>query len=99
MATTAAWGKHTYMLRDALRGCIDHIPPEVMPFDIATNEVWECTRLVMSDSVASHSERAECLSMVMEGVVDIATPQRRARAGVAVAVLRSCGRCGNSASP
>lgn len=71
MPTTSSWGRHTYMLRDALRGSIDQIPAEVMPSDIATSEVWECTRLVMSDSAAK-SERAECLSMIMEGLVDIA---------------------------
>jgi N-acyl-L-homoserine lactone synthetase len=72
MPTTASWGRHTYMLRDALRGCLDQIPPQAMPRDIATREVWECTRLVTSDSVASHSERAACLSMVVGGLVDIA---------------------------
>lgn len=72
MPTTSSWGHHTYMLRDALRGCLDQIPPKAMPSDIATTEVWECTRLVMSDCVASHSERAECLSMIVDGLVDIA---------------------------
>ena len=43
MATTAVWGQHTYMLRDALRGCLEQIPAEVMPSDIATDEVWECS--------------------------------------------------------
>ena len=27
MPTTAAWGRHTYMLRDALRGGLESIPP------------------------------------------------------------------------
>ena len=39
---TSALGHSTYMLRDALRGIIDQIPPEAMPDDIATNDVWEC---------------------------------------------------------
>ena len=86
------------MLRDALRGCIDQIPAEVMPFDIATSEVWECTRLVISDSVASHSERAECLSMIVGGLVDIAN-RNGGLEFVSLTPLRSCGRCGNSASP
>lgn len=71
MATTSSWGRHTYMLRDALRGYIDQIPTDMMPCDLATREVWECTRIVMSDQVAGQSERAECLSMVIGGAVDI----------------------------
>ncbi len=72
MPTTAQWGAHTYMLRDALRGELRHIPPEVMPADIATPEVWECTRLVMSDTVAGHDERSTCLSLIVDGLVKIA---------------------------
>jgi N-acyl-L-homoserine lactone synthetase len=75
MATNARWGHSTYMLRDALRGIIDQIPPEAMPADIATNDVWECTRLVISDSVTGHSDRAECLSLIVGGLVDIAHRQ------------------------
>ena len=72
MATTATWGRYTYMLRDALRGSLENIPSGVMPSDIAESEVWECTRLVMSDSVVSQAERADCLSLIVEGLVDIA---------------------------
>jgi acyl homoserine lactone synthase len=71
MPTTASWGRYTYMLRDALRGCVEQIPSEAMPSDIATDEVWECTRLVMSDCVTSQSARAQCLSLIVEGLVDI----------------------------
>jgi len=72
MPTTAAWGHHTYMLRDAMRGCLDEIPASVMPTDIATTEVWECTRLVICDSVATHAQRAICLSLIVEGLVETA---------------------------
>lgn len=72
MATTASWGQFTYMLRDAVRGCLDQIPSEVMSSEIVAGEVWECTRLVMSDSVAGQSERADCLSLIVEGLIDIA---------------------------
>ncbi len=71
MPTTASWGPHTYMLRDALRGRIDEIPPGMVPGDIATGEVWECTRLVTSEGVATATERAQCLSLTIGGVVDI----------------------------
>lgn len=72
MATTAAWGQHTYMLRDALRGCLDQIPAKVMPSDIASSDVWEGSRLVISDSLTGQSERAQCLSLIFDGMVDIA---------------------------
>jgi acyl homoserine lactone synthase len=72
MATTATWGKHSYMLRDALRGWLEDIPAEVMPTDVESRDVWECTRLVMSDEVATQSDRANCLSLIVGGLVDIA---------------------------
>ncbi len=72
MPTTSNWGRHTYMLRDALRGSIETIPRTAMPTDIATDEVWECTRLVVSDALTNPSDRAACLSMVVGGLVDIA---------------------------
>lgn len=71
MPTTAAWGKHTYMLRDALHGQLDAIPSAAMPLEIASKEVWECTRLVISDGVTSQADRAECLSLIVEGLVEI----------------------------
>jgi acyl homoserine lactone synthase len=72
MPTTSSWGKHTYMLRDALLGTVEQIPSEVMPTDIVSDEVWESTRLVISDAVTSRIERSECLSMIFGGLVDIA---------------------------
>jgi N-acyl-L-homoserine lactone synthetase len=72
MPTTAAWGEHTYMLRDALRGRLGQIPAGVMPQDMETKEVWECTRLVISNDVKCQSERSDCLAMIFEGLVEIA---------------------------
>jgi acyl homoserine lactone synthase len=70
MPTTASWGRHSYMLRDALRGQID-IPPSVVSEEIATDEVWECTRLVVSDDVGAHAERSDCLSLVLGGAAEL----------------------------
>lgn len=75
MPTTSSWGRHTYMLRDSFRGRLEDIPSEAMPSDVATSEVWECTRLVISDSVASQFERADCLSLIVGGLVDVATSE------------------------
>ena len=83
MPTTASWGRHTYLLRDARRGHIDQIPDEVVPFDFAMREVWECTRLVISDALASRSERAECLMLIVEGLVELA----RLRGGIELVCL------------
>ena len=71
MATTATWGTHTYMLRDAYSGKLTHIPPEVMSVDIACPLVWECTRLVISNDLTTQAERTECLTQIVDGLVDM----------------------------
>lgn len=73
MPTSARWGSHTYMLRDAARGCIDQIPSDLLPGEIASSAVWECTRLVISDRVRTGSARAECLAAIVNGLVGVAT--------------------------
>ena len=75
MPTTSQWGKHTYMLRDAFVGTIDSIPNRAMPSEIVTPMVWECTRLVLSDDLRNQRDRADCLSMIVDGLVDIASEQ------------------------
>lgn len=72
MATTAVWGEHSYMLRDAHIGKLKYIPPHVMTVEIASPRVWECTRLVMDSTMVSASERAECLALITDGLVDMA---------------------------
>jgi N-acyl-L-homoserine lactone synthetase len=71
MATTATWGTHTYMLRDAYSGKLPHIPPHIMSVDIATPKVWECTRLVISSDIHTQAERTECLELIVDGLVDL----------------------------
>ncbi len=75
MPTTARWGSHTYMLRDAVVGKLAHIPPQIMRAEIATPEVWECTRLVVDDAVRTQAERARCLALIVDGLVDTARRQ------------------------
>lgn len=72
MPTSATWGRYSYMLRDAQRGQLAQIPSEVMPYEVASDDVWECTRLVVADSVTTQSERADCLSLIVEGLIEIA---------------------------
>lgn len=85
MATTAIWGEHTYMLRDAYSGKLPHIPAHVMSVEIATPNVWECTRLVMSDSLTTQAERSECLTLIVDGLVEIT----RKRGGTELICLSS----------
>ena len=70
MPTTSTWGSHSYMLRDARRGQIP-IPAGLMPDDIATDEVWECTRLVISEDPTTQGERSDCLSMLLSGAIEL----------------------------
>ena len=72
MATSTNWGSHSYMLRDAFAGKLEHIPSQVMPRDIASPLIWECTRLVVSDEVCTQVERSECLALIIDGLVEIA---------------------------
>jgi acyl homoserine lactone synthase len=71
MPTTAKWGTHSYMLRDAFYGKLIDIPSNVLDEDILSPEIWEGTRIVISDQLTTHDERAECLTMIMDGMVDI----------------------------
>lgn len=72
MPTTSSWGQYTYMLRDAVAGKLADIPPRVLGAEIEAADVWECTRLVMSDGVTCHQDRAHCLSLIVEGLADVA---------------------------
>ncbi|WP_295533708.1 acyl-homoserine-lactone synthase [uncultured Thioclava sp.] len=70
MSTTAIWGPNTYMLRDAHLGKLGHIPAQVLPDDIASDRIWECTRLVISDALSTQVERTACLGMIVDGLVE-----------------------------
>jgi len=69
MATTANWGSHTYMLRDAVKGKLIDIPPSVLGRDIVEADMWECTRLVMSDVNDNDGRRYAVLSMPTERMI------------------------------
>ena len=72
MPTTSSWGQYTYMLKDAVAGKLSDIPQGVLGADITTPKVWECTRLVMSDTVNHQQDRAKCLSLIVGGLADVA---------------------------
>lgn len=73
MATTAQWGSYTYMLRDAVDGKLIGIPADIIPHAEVTPNVWEATRVVISDALDTHAERSECLGLVLDGIVEQAT--------------------------
>ena len=70
MATTAQWGSHTYMLRDAVDGKLIGIPADIIPQAEVTPNVWEATRVVISDEVTTQADRSQCLSLILDGIVD-----------------------------
>ncbi len=52
--TTASCGQYSYMLRDAQRGLLDHIPQNVLYFEAPVRPaIWEATRLFVASSVSS----------------------------------------------
>lgn len=69
MPTSARWGEHTYMLRDAYEGKLGDIPPDVMIERVSSPRVWECTRLVVSDELTTQADRSECLWLIVNGLV------------------------------
>ena len=73
MPVTARWGEHGCMLSDAIAGKLRGIPSDIVqePFDEA--HAWECTRLVISDNVSTHDARTRCLSLIVDGLIEIAT--------------------------
>ncbi|MGB7323179.1 MAG: acyl-homoserine-lactone synthase [Albidovulum sp.] len=73
MPTTSHWGEHTYMLRDAVAGKLVDIPQRILDQEVDTPGVWECTRLVMSGDVNCQADRSKCLSLIVEGLADVAS--------------------------
>ncbi len=71
-STKARWGQHTYMLGDAYAGKLGDIPADVMAEEVASDAVWECTRLVISDAVTTQAERSRCLQLICDGLVSVA---------------------------
>ncbi len=75
MATTAQWGAHTYMLRDAVEGKIIGIPDTIVNDIEVTARVWECTRVVVSSEIKDPAESAECLALIVKGLAEQALEQ------------------------
>lgn len=72
--TTAKWGDATYMLKDVALGKIPQIPKTIYPEPFETNQIWECTRLVVSNELSSMRDKMTCLSMIVDGLVQETEP-------------------------
>lgn len=71
MPTSSIWGEHTYMLGDAASGKLSDIPSTMLNSKINSANVWECTRLVISDAVTGHADRSQCLSLIVDGLISV----------------------------
>tara|TARA_R110002049_G_scaffold140930_7_gene302356 strand:- start:7393 stop:8214 length:822 start_codon:yes stop_codon:yes gene_type:complete len=55
MPTTSVCAQYSYMLRDAQLGLLPDIPQDVLFFKAPVrDDIWEATRLFLSDAVAAH---------------------------------------------
>lgn len=90
MPTTARWGKHTYMMRDAHQGSLDTIPSNPLPTGVSAPEVWEMTRMVLCDTLTTNDVRRTALQLVCDGCIDIVEAHgcRELRAMSSLAMLR-----------
>lgn len=75
MSTSATWGDHSYMLKDAMTGKLSTIPTDLLEDVIDSPKVWECTRLVISPDVKSMRVRTQCLDLIVEGLIDMANAE------------------------
>ncbi len=71
MPTTSIWGKHTYMMGDAAVGKLESVPSEVMPANVNSPDVWEMTRLVLSEELTDPFDRRAALQHVCDGCIGI----------------------------
>jgi acyl homoserine lactone synthase len=72
MSTTSHWGGYTYLVRDAVAGKLPNIPKQIYESEIDDPEVWECTRLVISEELTQTRERVQCLSLILDGLAETA---------------------------
>lgn len=75
MSTSANWGDHTYMLKDAMTGKLSTIPSNLLEDVIDSPKVWECTRLVIAPEVTSMRARMQCLDLIVEGLIEMANKE------------------------
>ena len=70
ISTQSMWGESSYMLKDAMLGKISSIPDNVFDKCIEKRDIWEGSRLVISDDVVSHTLRAAILYSIIKEIVE-----------------------------
>lgn len=75
LSTMAEWNGAGCMLNDVLEGKLPTIPKSVIDGPIRSAQVWECSRLVMAEDIGTAGERAECLSLIVDGLAEMARGQ------------------------
>jgi acyl homoserine lactone synthase len=68
----ARWGQHTSMLHDAALGKLPGIPSDLLEEPLSLAHGWECTRLVIAESLTSQEARSRCLDLIVDGLATTA---------------------------
>ncbi|MEL6167266.1 MAG: acyl-homoserine-lactone synthase [Pseudomonadota bacterium] len=100
MSANVRWGEHTCMLQDAIAGRLPGIPADILGHQVNSDDIWECTRLVISNSVKSQKERTRCLALIVDGLVTMAKAEG-ARELVSISplpLMRALRRLGHGAT-
>ncbi|SHI90228.1 acyl-homoserine-lactone synthase [Wenxinia saemankumensis] len=71
MSMTAAWGRHSNMLRDARDGLLPGIDPAIVPGETDFARCWECTRFVLSRRLATRAARADAITGLLDRICGI----------------------------
>jgi acyl homoserine lactone synthase len=69
--THVRWGDHHCMMKDAALGRLEGIPTDLFDPAMCGPQLWEGTRLVVADDVASARERLQSLALVIDGLMRI----------------------------
>lgn len=68
------WGHYSCMMRDAARGNMPGIPHDLIEDKEWTPEIWEGTRLVISDDIGSVTQRTQAMALIIDGLMRTMQP-------------------------
>ncbi|NRB17574.1 MAG: hypothetical protein HRU33_08400 [Rhodobacteraceae bacterium] len=72
LSCNASWDGWSYMLKDAALGKLTRIPNDLLAEYPDDDHTWECTRLVMDETVQSARVRLMALRLVVFGLCSVA---------------------------
>jgi len=67
--STAMWNGSSCMLRDAVTTGLPGIPKDIMDVAVCGPNVWECTRLAVSDDLRSVQLRTHSIALAIDGLI------------------------------